>query len=105
MGIVLPRGLAFQPWADGIDSRQQGGIDDVGCGPRAAITGVDQLQRAGGRDESDQSQLEQPAGLLHLGFLQAHAVAFQGAEDLFNPSAQLVKSYDLLRLGRIGDSA
>src|SRR5215207_6476154 len=97
MGIVLPRGLAFQPWADSIGSRQQGGIDDVGCGPRAAITGIDQWPRAGGRDEANQSQLEQPAGLLPLGVLQAHAVAFESAEDLFNPPTQLVKSHDLLR--------
>ncbi len=62
MGILLTRGFAFEGCGNGFGGRQQGGIDDIGRGARAAITGIDQLQGAGGRGEADQSQLEQPSG-------------------------------------------
>ena len=62
MGILLTRGFAFKGCGNGFGGRQQVGINDIGGGPRAAITGIDQLQGAGGRGEADQSQLEQPSG-------------------------------------------
>jgi len=90
VGILLTRGFAFEGCANGFSGWQQGSIDDIGSGARSAISGVDQLHRAGGRGNADQSRLEQPPRLLHLGFFQAHSVAFQCSENFLDPPPQAV---------------
>jgi hypothetical protein len=84
MGVLLMHGSAFESCGNGFGGRQQGRIDDIGRGSRAAITGVDPLHCADRRGQADERQLRQPPGYVHLGFLKAHAITFQRAKDLFN---------------------
>src|SRR3978361_840756 len=77
MGICLAFGFAFQRWADGFGDRQQGGIDHIGGRSWTAVARVDELDRSARRGQSNDSQLEQAFSFVHLGFFQAHAIAFK----------------------------
>ena len=94
MRVFLSRCFAFGCRADGRGGREQSGVDDVGCQPLAAVTRIDELTGAGRRGESDQGQLEQPSSVLHLGFLELEAVAFQRTKQFFNSPPQPVEAYD-----------
>ena len=84
MRVLLTHGSPFESCANGFGGRQQGCIDDIGRGSRAAVTGVDQLHCADRRGKADQRQLEQPPGYVRLGFLKPHAVTFQRTKDFFD---------------------
>ena len=76
MGICLTFGFAFQRRANGFGHRQQGGVDDIGGRSWTAVARINQLDRSARRGQSDDSQLEQAFGFVHLGFFEAHAIAF-----------------------------
>ena len=98
MVVFLPFGFAFQGWTDGVSSRQQCWINHICCRSRTAVAGVHQLDRSTRRRrQADHGQLEQPVSLMHLGLFEAHAIAFQGAEQLFDPPSQAIQPDDFAR--------
>jgi hypothetical protein len=84
MGVCLAFGVTFQCRADGFRDRQQSGIDDISGWSWTAVARVDELDRSARRSQSDDGQLKQAFRFVHLGFFQAHTIAFQGAKDFFN---------------------
>ena len=100
MGVFLAFGFAFEGRSDDFGGGDLLLVGDVGCGARAAIAGVDQLNGAHCGDQRDGGDLEQTLGLLDLGFLQAQPIALHGAEDLFDAPAQPVQPHDFLRGGK-----
>ena len=84
MMVFLTSGFAFQRCADGFGDRQQGNIDHVSGRSWTAIAGIHQLDGATRRGQADDGQLEQPSSLMHLRLFQAHSVAFQRPEQLFD---------------------
>ena len=84
MAVFLPFGFAFQCCADGFGHRQQDRIDHIACRSWASVARIHQLDGSTRCGQSDDGQLEQPASLMHLRLFQAHTVAFQRAEQLFD---------------------
>ncbi len=65
MRVLLADCFAFECRGDGLGSRHQGGVDHIGCRSWTAIASVDQLDGAGCCRKPDQSQFEQPPGVMH----------------------------------------
>src|ERR1700716_542114 len=96
MTVLLARGVSFERRADSFGGGDEAVIGDIGCRPRAAIPGVDELDCARCGHKSDSGDLEQPSRLRDLSFLQAQPVALHRAEHLFDPPAQPIEAHDLL---------
>ncbi len=106
MRVLLPFRLALQGLADRLERLDQGLVDDVATGARAAVARVDQLNDASRRSEGHRREPHQPLGVDDLAVLEREPVAFEGAEQLLDPPAQAIATHDLARLfggfGRMG---
>lgn len=100
MRVLLAQCLAFERFADGAGGRQYGVIDNVGCRPRAAISGIHQLENADCRLKRQRSKVEQARRSLDLAVFKCQSVAFHQAEDLFDAPAQPVEPDDVQGLFR-----
>ncbi|WP_231844565.1 transposase family protein [Acidiphilium multivorum] len=91
MKVFLSWCFALERRADGIRCWEQSGIDDVGCRPAAAVACVDELDGTGGCGKTDQGQLEQASGVLHLGFFEPEANTFRRPEHFLGSPPQPVE--------------
>src|SRR6185437_5131813 len=95
MGVLLPGGAAFAGSHEDCDGALEGWVEDVAHGPRAAVAGVDELDDAHGGAQGQGGEVEQAFAVLDLGLLESQAIAFEGAEDLFDAPPQSIEANDL----------
>src|SRR6266851_7340670 len=95
MRIFLLCGGAFAGLDEDRDGALELWIEDIAHGPLAAVAGVDELDDPHGGAEGQGREMEQAFAVLDLGFLKRKAIAFEGAEDLFDAPSQSIEANDL----------
>src|SRR5260370_31917052 len=98
MRIFLLCGGAFAGLDEDRDGALELWIEDIAHGPLAAVAGVDELDDPHGGAEGQGREMEQAFAVLDLGFLKRKAIAFEGAEDLFDAPSQSIDANDLAGL-------
>ena len=108
VGIFLTLRLAFELVRQLGEGRDEAGIDDVGSRSRAAVAGIDQLQRAHRCCERHGSEIEHALAIGDLTVLEMQAVALECPEHLLDAPAQLIERNDptrrfggMYRMGRV----
>ena len=95
MGVFLARCATFEGRTNGVCGGDERWISDIGCGSRAAVSRIDELDGSHRGRESNGGEVEQARGILNLGFLQAEAVALHAAEHLLDAPAQAIEPHDV----------
>ena len=99
MRILLLGSRTFEFARQPVECDSKTIVDNIACWARAAISGVDQLERADGGGERNCGEVEQALGIDNLGVLEREPVALERPEQLLDPPTQAIKVHDLFSVG------